>query len=201
MLAEKAFACAIHEDNGLHLTAANLDLSSDLRKTSRLKKMSHEMLLTATITRTSKNTLDNARIAHLCGGSQESVVPDMALLNAGDVPVPSDIPKCSATQIRDILLKNAFAWCEGREQHALAATMKGGNLMTRETSCLYTGSALYVIASMMNHAASTKRTTIRSFCGPFVFVLAARDLEAGEELTTHYFVDKDSETKSSSWEF
>jgi len=52
------------------------------------------------------------------------------------------------------------------------------------------GTALWIVASFMNH--SSHESIAKEFFGKLMFVYAARDLKAGEELTTSYSSDKDS---------
>ena len=183
LLVEKAFATVLPD-------LKNISFTADFK--TRTVNLSQEQLIPEALARITANPLDNARLAHLCGGSCESVVPALSLLKAGDVPVPTDIPMCSAAEVREIVRKNSFAWEGGRKDHVPVAE-KGTELTT--------GSALYVIASMMNHADATRRSTARIFCGPFIFVFAGRDMEPGEELTTEYFPDEAAKEKSKHWGF
>jgi len=52
------------------------------------------------------------------------------------------------------------------------------------------GTALWAVASMMNHAA--RPTAERRFVGQMMFVTAGCDLRAGDELTTTYSADRDA---------
>ena len=50
------------------------------------------------------------------------------------------------------------------------------------------GTALWVVASFMNH--SSHNSVMKEFYGKLMFVYAADDLKAGDELTTVYCDDK-----------
>lgn len=60
-----------------------------------------------------------------------------------------------------------------------------------------TGSALWFVASFMNH--SSRPTSHRRFIGKFMFVRAGRDMRKGDEVTTLYFTASEGASKGAQW--
>ena len=189
VLAERAFAVAKPSRGYQRTTHWDRSIlvggGGENSQTSVINKASQEKVITSAVRRAASVKIDNARLACLCGGSLQSEIPDMALLQGGDVDVPAITPPCTLSEVQAIVAKNSFALQLGTEPAGVPGLNDGYTEEGRERF----GTALFIVASMMNHASAAERTTKRLFFGPFIVVIASMDLPAGAELTTMYFSD------------
>lgn len=120
---------------------------------------------------------DGRRFSYLYKGPKGAEIPDMKdlLFDCKDVEPIGNCP-LSIEQIVHILRKNSFG----------VPVIDRNLLHNKELMHEKSGSAIYIVASFINHAYSTCNT-IRSFeDNDIICIRAIRDIKQGEEITTPY---------------
>jgi hypothetical protein len=155
LFAERAYAASFREEKkvGLHFEYSE---EEGLAGTGRCNDASQEELIRLALERAHSHAVENERLAYLCGGPLETVVPDMRTLKLElDSPVEEAV-QCSVGHVRQIQKRNTFG-CDN-------------------------WTALWIIASFMNHHkhCNVNNKLVPLHGGMMMFVRARGALSEGE---------------------
>jgi tetratricopeptide (TPR) repeat protein len=185
LFAERVFAKAQYTGPG-NLSSFSFQQGTASQANAKSHSRACQDLIGQLLRRSRNAPIDNARLAHLCGGPAAGATPSMSLLLRQCESPPMGIEPCSLAHVIEIVDKNVFAYGTG----------------SKEADAKEHGTGLWILASFMNHDLEKGQGNTASdrTIGPMMFVTARLALKAGTELTTLYF-DPSKKELAKSWGF